>query len=156
CALLCGSLLSPSAWAADTKATVKSGGHFDVDVVKDIPYYTGADAHAAKNKLDLYLPQGHKDFPILFFIHGGPWQRGDKSRYVKLGDRFARNGIGTVIISYRLSPAVKHPEHAKDVARAFAWTHNNIAARGGRADQIFVCGHSAGGHLAALLACDPT
>jgi acetyl esterase/lipase len=154
-AVVCGFGSGP-AWAADAKTAVKSGGHFEVDVIKDIPYYTGDDADAAKHKLDLYLPKGHKDFPVLFFVHGGTWQRGDKSRYVKLGDRFARNGIGTVIISYRLTPAVKHPEHVKDVARAFAWTHRNIAARGGRADQIFACGHSAGGHLVALLACDET
>src|SRR5262249_33308273 len=81
-----GSFLSTRAWAADVKTAVKSGGHFDVEVAKDIPYYTGADADAAKHKLDLYLPKGHKDFPVLFFIHGGTWQRGDKSRYVKLGD----------------------------------------------------------------------
>jgi acetyl esterase/lipase len=61
-----------------------------------------------------------------------------------------------VSANYRLSPAVQHPEHVKDVARAFAWTHKNIAKYGGRTDQIFVCGHSAGGHLAALLATDET
>jgi acetyl esterase/lipase len=49
---------------------------------------------------------------------------------------------------------VRHPEHVQDVARAFAWTHKNIPQYGGRADQIFVCGHSAGGHLVALLATD--
>src|SRR6266566_1423929 len=86
------------AGAADAKNAIKSGGHFEVDVVKDIPYYAGDDADAAKHKLDLYLPKGHKDFPVLFFVHGGTWQRGDRSRYVKLGDRFARNGIGTVVI----------------------------------------------------------
>jgi acetyl esterase/lipase len=51
-----------------------------------------------------------------------------------------------------LSPKVQHPEHIKDVARAFAWTHKNIGKYGGRNDQIFITGQSAGGHLAALLA----
>jgi acetyl esterase/lipase len=50
---------------------------------------------------------------------------------------------------------VKHPEHIKDVARAFAWTCENIADYGGDPDRLFVGGHSAGGHLAALLATDP-
>jgi acetyl esterase/lipase len=67
---------------------------------------------------------------------------------------WARQGIGTVVINYRLSPEVKHPEHIKDVARAFAWTVQNIGHYGGRPDQIFACGHSAGGHLVALLATD--
>jgi len=57
-----------------------------------------------------------------------------------------------VITNYRLSPKVKHPAHVEDVAAAFAWAHKNIARHGGRADELFLCGHSAGGHLAALLA----
>jgi len=49
---------------------------------------------------------------------------------------------------------VKHPEHVKDVARAFAWVHKHIAEYGGDPNRLFVGGHSAGGHLAALLATD--
>jgi acetyl esterase/lipase len=49
---------------------------------------------------------------------------------------------------------VRHPEHIKDVARAFAWTHKHIGDYGGRNDQIFISGHSAGGHLVSLLATD--
>jgi len=49
---------------------------------------------------------------------------------------------------------VQHPGHIQDVAEAFAWTCANIAKHGGRPDQIFACGHSAGGHLVALLATD--
>lgn len=156
-----GLVLPQPGRAADAKV-VKSGGHFAVEVVKDVPYYTGPDADAVKHKLDLYLPKGHKDFPVLFFVHGGAWRSGDKRLYGKLGDRFASNGIGTVIVNYRLTqkaeppatPRNQHPTHIQDVARAFAWTYKNIPARGGRADQIFACGHSAGGHLVALLACD--
>src|SRR5262249_46372640 len=70
------------------------------------------------------------------------------------GETFAKQGIGFVTIGYRLSPAVKHPAHVEDVARAFAWTVGNIAKHGGRTDAIFVAGHSAGGSLAALLATD--
>src|SRR5262249_9373217 len=74
--------------------------------------------------------------------------------YAGIGQVFARNGIGTVLTNYRLSPGVQHPDHIKDVARAFAWTKVNIAKYGGKPDQIFVSGPSAGGHLAALLATD--
>jgi acetyl esterase/lipase len=137
--------------AQDARA-VKVGGDFPVEVVGDIAYYTGPDADPNKHKLDLYLPKGHKDFPVLYFIHGGGWTTGDRKLYGNLGRVFAKNGIGTAVISYRLTPQVRHPGHIEDVARAFAWTHANIAKHGGRADQIFVSGHSAGGHLAALLA----
>jgi acetyl esterase/lipase len=133
-------------------AEVKTGGDFAVEVIPDIAYYSGPGADANKNKLDLYLPKGQKDFPVVFFVHGGAWTTGDRKLYLPLGRLLAKNGIGAVIISYRLTPQVQHPGHIEDVARAFAWTHANIGKHGGRADQIFVAGHSAGGHLVALLA----
>lgn len=133
--------------------------NYEVETVKDLAYYEGDGADDAKHKLDLYLPKGGKDVPVLFFVHGGGWISGDRNYfgvYSSLGKCFARHGIAAVVISYRLSPKVKHPEHVKDVARAFAWTYRNIAKYGGRTDQIFACGHSAGGHLVALLATDET
>lgn len=130
---------------------------YQVQTVRDLAYYDGADADKVKHKLDLYLPKNLKNFPVLFFVHGGAWRTGDKNYfgvYGAIGQFFARHGIGAVVTNYRLSPAVLHPEHIKDVARAFAWTYKHIAEYGGRSDQIFVCGHSAGGHLVALLATD--
>jgi acetyl esterase/lipase len=135
---------------------VMVGGHYEVKAVKDVAYYEGDGADPKKHKLDLYLPKGQKDFPVLFFIHGGAWTIGDRSWYGKLGETFAKNGVGTVVISYRLTPQVQHPGHVEDVARAFAWTHDNIAKHGGKSDQVFVSGQSAGGHLAALLATNDT
>jgi acetyl esterase/lipase len=132
----------------------------EVQIVRNVAYrdlYPGENAGDDKNKLDLYLPGGLKDYPVLFFVHGGAWIRGSKDHfgmYSALGLYWARHGVGMVVPNYRLSPAVQHPEHIKDVARAFAWTHQNIARYGGGADQIFVGGHSAGGHLVALLATD--
>lgn len=155
--LTLGFLATPAARPADgAENTIKTGGNFEVEVVKDIAYYEGDDADPGKHKLDLYLPKGQKEFPVLFFVHGGSWSSGDRKLYGGLGQVFGGNGVGTVVISYRLSPKVQHPEHVKDVARAFAWTYRNISKRGGNADQIFVSGHSAGGHLAALLATDDT
>jgi acetyl esterase/lipase len=122
----------------------------------DIAYRTGADADPERNTLDIYTPKGRKDFPVLFFVHGGTWRSGSKNMYVAIGQAFARAGIGTVVINYRLSPKVKHPTHEQDVARAFAWTHENIAKYGGNPDKIVLFGHSAGGHLVSLLATDPS
>jgi acetyl esterase/lipase len=131
----------------------------EVRVERDIAYYTGPDADKLKHKLDLFLPKGKSDFPVVMFVHGGAWVMGDKDffgAHEAIGRMFARHGVGAAVISYRLSPGVKHPEHVKDVARAFAWLHNNIKTYGGRPDELFVCGHSAGGHLVALLATDET
>lgn len=146
---------SSATWAEDRPA----GKTFEVQKVEHLAYYEGEEMHKVKHKLDLYLPRDHKDYPVLFFVHGGAWMHGDKNFfgvYSSLGTTFARQGVGVVVTNYRLSPSVKHPEHIKDVARAFAWTHRNIGKYGGRADRIFVCGHSAGGHLVALLATDPS
>jgi acetyl esterase/lipase len=151
---LWGALAAASAGAEATTAVVKTGGGFDVEHVRDLAYRDDKDADPVKHKLDLYLPKGQKDFPVLFFVHGGGWRQGDKKIYGGIGQVFARNGIGTVVTNYRLSPGVQHPEHIKDVARAFAWTHAHIAKYGGNPDQIFVSGHSAGAHLVALLATD--
>jgi acetyl esterase/lipase len=126
---------------------------------RDIVYYDGPDADSVRHKLDIHVPKGQKDFPVVFFIHGGGWTHGSKDYlgiYSVLARAFNRHGIGVVCPNYRLSPAVQHPEHIRDVARAFAWTYKNIHKYGGRSDELFVSGHSAGGHLCALLATDPT
>jgi acetyl esterase/lipase len=147
---------SPSRAGDATKAAVKTGAHFEVKVIRDVPYEKGEDADARSHSLDLYLPKGQKDFPALVFIHGGGWTGGDKQGAAGLGRVLARNGVGVASVNYRLSPAVKHPAHIQDVARAFAWVCGHIADYGGRPDRVFVSGHSAGGRLAALLATDDT
>lgn len=153
--LLTACLVVPSALAAEKDApAVVGAGPYEVKAIKDVTYCEGKDADKAKHKLDLYLPKDQKDFPVLFFVHGGAWVSGDRWLYGSIGEVFAKNGVGFVAISYRLSPGVQHPAHIEDVAAAFAWTHKNIAEHGGRPDRLFVCGHSAGGHLCALLTLD--
>jgi acetyl esterase/lipase len=151
CVLLLAAVLP--ARAADEPKTPKTGGNYEVEVRKDIPYVEGKDADE-RQKLDLYLPKGAKDFPTLFFIHGGAWTAGSRSGFDRIGRTFARNGVAFVSTGYRLSPKVKHPAHIEDVAKGFAWTVAHIGKYGGNPDAIFVSGHSAGGHLAALLATD--
>jgi acetyl esterase/lipase len=146
-------LLARPALTADEAKAPKTGGHFEVEVHKDIPYVEGQDADL-RQKLDLYLPKGAKDYPTLLFIHGGAWMFGSRSGFDRIGRTFARNGVAFVSTGYRLSPKVKHPVHIQDVAKGFAWTVANIGKYGGNPDAIFVSGHSAGGHLAALLATD--
>src|SRR5437870_5778053 len=81
----------------------------EVQAITDITYrglYEGEDAKKAKNKLDVYVPRGRKDFPVVFFVHGGAWRNGDKNFfgvYGNLGMFLARQGIGAVITNYRLS-----------------------------------------------------
>jgi acetyl esterase/lipase len=130
---------------------------FAVKQVWGIAYYHGPDADARRQRLDLYLPKGLVDYPVVVLVHGGGWVMGDKRScglYAAVGRFLASQGIGAVLPNYRLSPQVKHPEHVRDVARAVAWTHAHIGEHGGRPDQLFLAGHSAGGHLVALLTTD--
>ncbi len=139
--------------ARDDKPDVRPVA-FEVEKHKDIAYRTDADADKVRHKLDVYVPKGQKDFPVVLFVHGGTWKSGSKTLYAGLGEAFAKQGIGFVICNYRLSPAVKHPAHVEDVAKAFAWVYDNAEKYGGSKGKLFVCGHSAGGHLVSLLATD--
>ena len=126
----------------------------NVEMLAGISYTEGAPADADKHKLDLYLPRDKKNFPVLVFVHGGSWRTGDRSQYKALGERLARAGIGVAIPSYRLMPQNPHPAQIEDVAAAFAWVVRNISQHGGDTSRIYLSGHSAGAHLAALLALD--
>ena len=125
-----------------------------VELDRNISYYDGPGSNPAQNNLDLYLPQGAHDFPVVVFVHGGAWTLGDKMLGEPLGNTLAARGIAVASINYRLAPAVQNPDQARDVARAFAWVHDNIASRGGNPDSMFLSGHSAGGQLVALVALD--
>ncbi|HEY3441143.1 MAG TPA: alpha/beta fold hydrolase [Paludibaculum sp.] len=126
-----------------------------IEAVKDVAYTDGPADDAEKHKLEIYRKAGAAKAPVLFFIHGGAWKSGDRKQYPFFGNRFAMAGYVVVTPSYRLSPKHKHPAHIDDVADALAWTVKNIAAQGGDPSRIFIAGHSAGGHLVALLAANP-
>lgn len=129
----------------------------EVERLRGVSYYAGPRADAFRHQLDVFLPKGRKNYPVVVLVHGGAWVMGNNrccGLYSAVGEFLASQGIGAVLPNYRLSPAVKHPEHVKDVARALAWTHAHIADHGGCPDQIFLAGHSAGGHLVSLLATD--
>jgi acetyl esterase/lipase len=124
-------------------------------VVRDVDYVANADYADGKDRLDIYVPDGARNTPVIFSIHGGALEAGDRSEERFVGERFAGAGYVTVVISYRLSPDVSHPAHIQDVAAAFAWVTRNIARNGGDPNRILVIGHSAGAYLAMLLATDP-
>lgn len=114
-----------------------------------------------KRQLDLYFPAG-KDFPTVVFVHGGGWAWGDRTQsfggadvYRNIGRFLADHGIGAAVIGYRLVWPLDWQSQVGDVARATAWVQAHVAERGGRADRLFLMGHSAGAQLAARVATDP-
>lgn len=117
--------------------------------------YQAATTQFPEQKLDVYAPRKVKSpRPVLVFIHGGNWNSGRKEQYWAMGRNFARKGVVTVVIDYPLSPAANYDEMATASAKAVQWTVENIGKYGGDTGRLFLSGHSAGGHLAALIGLD--
>jgi acetyl esterase/lipase len=121
------------------------------DVSRNIPY---ADPAHERQILDVYAPAGAKDLPVVFWIHGGGWQTGDKTSVQEKPRAFTERGFVFVSTNYRLLPAVDMETIIRDIARSLRWVHEHIAKHGGDPRRVLVMGHSAGAQLAALICTD--
>ncbi len=105
-----------------------------------------------RQKLDIYYPEFlRSDAPVIVFFYGGSWRRGERERYRFVGQALSSQGYLTVIPDYRLYPEVRFPEFVEDGAASIAWIKQNVPQS---ENGILIIGHSAGAHLAALLALD--
>jgi arylformamidase len=121
-------------------------------VVKhDIPY---AEPPQERQVLDVYSPEQAKDLPVVFWIHGGGWQTGDKSDVQVKPQFFVDRGFVFVSTNYRLLPKVDMATIVHDIASSIRWVHEHVAECGGDPNRLFVMGHSAGAQLAALICTD--
>jgi arylformamidase len=118
---------------------------------RNLPY---ADPAQERQVLDVYAPPGAKNLPVVFWIHGGGWQTGDKTSVQEKPRAFTERGFVFVSTNYRLLPAVDMGTIIRDVARSLRWVHAHIAEYGGDPRRVLVMGHSAGAQLAALLCTD--
>ena len=121
-------------------------------IQSNIPY---VEQGHARQVLDIHHaaePDAGK--PVVFWIHGGGWQTGDKTDVRVKPDWFASKGFIFVSCNYRLLPDVDMETLTRDVAKAAGWVHRHIRQFGGDPDRILVGGHSAGAQLAALLCTD--
>ena len=105
-------------------------------------------------KLDVYAPHAAADAPVIVFFYGGSWEEGRRRWYRYVGEALASHGIVAMIPDYRKFPDVRFPAFMADAANATKWAFAHATEFGGDPRRIFVMGHSAGGHIAALLACD--
>jgi arylformamidase len=121
------------------------------DVKRDIPYATPP---VERQVLDIHAPKNAKNLPVVFWIHGGGWQTGDKSSVQEKPRAFVDRGFVFVSTNYRLLPNVEMGTIIRDVAKSLGWVHKNIAQHGGDPNRILVGGHSAGAQLAALICID--
>jgi arylformamidase len=116
-----------------------------------------AYGHGPGETLDVFpapRKEGRPPAPVLIFIHGGYWRSLDKSDHTFIAPAFVKQGACVVVPNYALCPAVTIPQIALQMTQALAWVYRHIGTHGGDPQRITVVGHSAGGHLAAmLLAC---
>ncbi len=130
-----------------------SNGATAQKLTSDIPYVENGHK---RHVLDIYTPEepAGKSLPVMFWIHGGGWQAGDKSDVALKPKVLTERGFVFVSTNYRLLPEVEIDELIGDVARSLGWVHRNIARYGGDPTRIFAGGHSAGAQLAALISID--
>lgn len=120
-------------------------------IARDLPYATPAHE---RQVLDVHAPDGAVGLPVVFWIHGGGWQTGDKTNVQEKPKAFLARGFVFVSINHRLLPTVEMAALVGDVAKAFRWVQTHIAEYGGDPQRILVMGHSSGAQLATLICTD--
>lgn len=124
----------------------------DVISKTDIPY-----GMHSRQKLDIYMPtKATAPLPTVVFFYGGSWKRGSRTDYAFAGEALANEGFIVAVADYRTYPDVQFPAFVDDAAKAVAWVSENVDRFGGKTDNIHLIGHSAGAHIAALLALNPS
>lgn len=127
---------------------------FSQRVTLDVKYVEDDDE---RHRLDIYAPEKlaeGKPLPVIFWIHGGGWQVGNKTDVALKPKALTERGFLFVSTNYRLLPTVTMEVLIQDVAQSLSWVQKNIAKHGGDPNRIFVGGHSAGAQLAALICID--
>jgi acetyl esterase/lipase len=123
-------------------------------VERDVAY-----GPASRQRLDVYIPAHADRAPVLFMVHGGGWTRGDKASAGVVRNKVGHwlpEGYIVVSINYRMVPEVDVRAEAEEVARALAYVQAHAQSWGGDANRVVMMGHSAGGHLVALVTADST
>ena len=147
-----GNQLTPEVVAATNQIyapLLKEAPKDGVVVTKDQPY--GTDE---RQRLDVYQPEKKPAVPtpILVFVHGGGFVRGDKREFENVGDYFARRGVLAITINYRFAPKNRWPSGGEDLAAALRWIRENGLKYGGNGDRVFLMGTSAGAaHVATYV-----
>ncbi|MDB5301843.1 MAG: hypothetical protein JWO87_3506 [Phycisphaerales bacterium] len=108
-----------------------------------------------RQKLDVYRPRhAGQGSSVVIFFYGGDWQTGQKRDYAFVGEALSSRGFVAVLPDYRLYPQVTFPAFVEDGAAAVRWVHDNAGQFGGDPKHIYLMGHSAGAHIAALITLD--
>lgn len=145
---------SPTASIRDNRVTTEPKPTPDAGGKSSPRTHAYAEPFNEKQTLDVYARSDGKTRPIVFWIHGGGWQGGDKTEVELKPQAFLEKGFVFVSTNYRLLPNVTVKQIAGDVAKAIRWTHDHATEFGGDPKTIFVMGHSAGAQMASLICTD--
>lgn len=109
-----------------------------------------------RQQLDVYRPSAKAadTAPVVVFFYGGGWEAGRRQDYKFVAEALTSRGMVVVIPDYRVYPQAVFPEFIHDAARAVSWAKTHAAEYGGDPQRLFLAGHSAGAHIAAMLALD--
>ena len=121
------------------------------EVHRDLFYTESEDK---LQSLDVYSPPEGKDHPVIVWIHGGGWSKGDKASLQQKPQAFVDKGFVLVSVNYRLVPAVTVKDIMADLAQSVRWVREHATEHRGDPNALIIMGHSAGAHLAALLCTD--
>ncbi len=107
-----------------------------------------------RQRLDVFVPEDavRRPFPVVVYFYGGGWEDGERKDYAFVGAALASRGAMVIVADYRVYPEVVFPAFVEDAALAVKWAQRNAAESGGDPGRLFVMGHSAGAHIAAMLA----
>lgn len=120
-------------------------------IARDVPY---GEQSEPLQRLDIYSPKDAGKLPVVFWIHGGGWETGDKANVQVKPQAFMDKGLVFVSTNYRLLPTVDMGTIIRDIAKSIHWVHDNIDRYGGDPKTLFIMGHSAGAQLAAIVCTD--
>ncbi|PHI31519.1 alpha/beta hydrolase [Budvicia aquatica] len=122
--------------------------------LKERSFINIAYGSSEKEKLDIFMPVDNNlnhPIPVLVYIHGGYWHALDKDNFSFIAPELTQAGACVVIVNYTLCPEIKISGIVDEIEKAMVWIKNNIAQYGANANQITLAGHSAGGHLTAMM-----
>ncbi|MGP0092448.1 MAG: alpha/beta hydrolase [Xanthobacteraceae bacterium] len=143
-------LITAGCTPADPLNLLAPRGSWDMT---SLPYADGT-----RHTLDVYRPRAAKDArhsaPVIVFFYGGNWQGGQKDMYLFVAAALAARGYVTIVPDYQIYPPARFPAFLEDGAQAIGWAKRNAARFGGDPSKLFLMGHSAGAHIAAMLTLD--
>ena len=115
------------------------------------PPKTFSYGSSENEKLDVFAPANAKDLPVMIFIHGGGWTAGNKELYSSMATPFVQANAICVVVGFDNIPPNTMPGLVAQVRRAITWVYKNAKQIGADANNMYVSGHSSGGHLASMM-----